>query len=155
MYDAWKKDPNSVHVSWAAYFTNVEKGLDPGKAFVAPPTILPSSYSVSSPESTASQDAHFAIQTARAKELVDSFRQLGHIQSKLDPLGLAKPQSDPRLDYRYYGFTEADLSKEFFIEGRKERLGDIIQRLENTYCGTVGVQFMHLEVNIFIDLFEF
>jgi len=36
MYDAWRKDPSSVHVSWSAYFKNIENGLAPGAAFQLP-----------------------------------------------------------------------------------------------------------------------
>jgi hypothetical protein len=39
MYAEWKKDPSSVHVSWNAYFTNIESGMEPSLAFQTPPTI--------------------------------------------------------------------------------------------------------------------
>lgn len=41
MFDAWKRDPQSVHVSWRAYFQNMEAGAEPGSAFSAPPTLVP------------------------------------------------------------------------------------------------------------------
>merc|ERR1712062_497192 len=36
MYANWKADPQSVHASWDAYFTNLEAGVDPNLAFAAP-----------------------------------------------------------------------------------------------------------------------
>ena len=41
MYMAWKEDPNSVHISWQAYFKNVEDGSMPlYQAFQAPPNLV-------------------------------------------------------------------------------------------------------------------
>jgi hypothetical protein len=39
MYQAWKRDANSVHASWASYFRSVDAGRAPGEAFTAPPTL--------------------------------------------------------------------------------------------------------------------
>ena len=40
MYRHWKKDPTSVHASWNAYFSGLEKGLGPN-AFQPVPRFLP------------------------------------------------------------------------------------------------------------------
>lgn len=37
MFEAWKENPKSVHVSWQAYFENVERGKAPGTAHAMPP----------------------------------------------------------------------------------------------------------------------
>jgi 2-oxoglutarate dehydrogenase N-terminus len=42
MYRHWKHDPSSVHASWDAYFSGMDKGLPSFKAFQPPPTHLPS-----------------------------------------------------------------------------------------------------------------
>lgn len=41
MYRSWKEDPNSVHVSWRAYFSGMDRGLKSQDAFQPPPTFLP------------------------------------------------------------------------------------------------------------------
>lgn len=41
MYRHWRQDPSSVHVSWDAYFSGMEKGLPSSKAFSPPPSLLP------------------------------------------------------------------------------------------------------------------
>ena len=42
MYMAWKRDPASVHVSWQAYFHNMESGEMPiSRAFTPPPNLMP------------------------------------------------------------------------------------------------------------------
>lgn len=41
MYRHWKGDPKSVHASWDAYFSGLEKGLPSSEAFQRPPTAMP------------------------------------------------------------------------------------------------------------------
>lgn len=41
MYRHWRQDPSSVHASWDAYFSGMDKGLPSSKAFTPPPSILP------------------------------------------------------------------------------------------------------------------
>ena len=41
MYRHWKQDPTSVHSSWDAYFSGMDKGLPSSKAFTLPPPLLP------------------------------------------------------------------------------------------------------------------
>jgi hypothetical protein len=40
MYDNWLQDPKSVHISWAAYFTNLDAGVDSTQAFTALPSVV-------------------------------------------------------------------------------------------------------------------
>jgi hypothetical protein len=39
MFENWKKDPKSVHISWDIYFSNIENGKDVLEAFQSPPII--------------------------------------------------------------------------------------------------------------------
>jgi hypothetical protein len=39
MYQQWKKDNTSVHISWAFYFTNVESGISTENSFQSPPSL--------------------------------------------------------------------------------------------------------------------
>ncbi|KAM9932505.1 hypothetical protein OXX80_007862, partial [Metschnikowia pulcherrima] len=41
MYEAWRQDPSSVHVSWNAYFKNLDGGAPASAAYSAPPTLVP------------------------------------------------------------------------------------------------------------------
>ena len=73
----------------------------------------------------------------------------GHLEAELDPLGLDKRGHHPELDYRSYGFTEADLDRPIFINnlfGRERAsLREIIAVLRETYCGRIGVEYMHIQ----------
>ncbi|MCA9129782.1 MAG: 2-oxoglutarate dehydrogenase E1 component [Planctomycetales bacterium] len=84
----------------------------------------------------------------RVDNLVREYRVRGHMMAKLDPLKLAG-QGNPQLDPESYGLSEADLNRAFscenlqYVNGRT--LGDILQKLRNTYCRSIGAQFMHID----------
>jgi len=73
----------------------------------------------------------------------------GHLEAQLDPLGLQKPKSHPELDPRSYGFTHSDWDRPIFIDrvlGREAAtLREIMSVLRASYCGPIGVEFMHIQ----------
>lgn len=94
----------------------------------------------------------------------------GHLLADVDPLQLQEHYKDEAnfirrfkiphdslkalLDYKSYGFTENDLDREFYIDApelagilsRKKnwKLRDLIQAYKNSYCGKIGVEYMHI-----------
>jgi 2-oxoglutarate dehydrogenase E1 component len=68
--------------------------------------------------------------------------------AKIDPLGLSR-KGPPELDPQSHGLTEEDLRRPFtsptleYSNGRT--LADIIEKLRNTYCRSIGAQFMHID----------
>ena len=86
----------------------------------------------------------------RALQLIRAYRVRGHLEADLDPLGLEKRGPYPELDFRSYGFSESDLDREIFIAnlfGRERAsLREIIAILRETYCGRIGVEYMHIQV---------
>jgi len=73
----------------------------------------------------------------------------GHLEARLDPLGLQVPKPHPELDPHTYGFTDADLDRPVFIDnvlGRESAtVREILGVLRETYCGPIGVEFMHIQ----------
>jgi 2-oxoglutarate dehydrogenase E1 component len=89
------------------------------------------------------------IASLRALMLIRSYRVRGHLEARLDPLGLQIPRPHAELDPRSYGFTDNDLDKPIFIDnvlGRETAtLREIQTILRETYCGHIGVEFMHIQ----------
>ena len=89
------------------------------------------------------------IASLRALMLIRSYRVRGHLEAQLDPLGLQIPAPHAELDPRTYGFTNADLDRPIFIDnvlGRETAtLREITRILRDTYCGSIGVEFMHIQ----------
>tara|TARA_R100000388_G_scaffold95031_2_gene85992 strand:+ start:32746 stop:36405 length:3660 start_codon:yes stop_codon:yes gene_type:complete len=79
--------------------------------------------------------------------LINMYRMRGHVLADLDPLE-KEPGKNPELDLEYYGLSLWDLDREFYCGGLggKERatLREIISLLRDTYCGNIGVEYMHL-----------
>lgn len=168
MYNAWLADPKSVNVSWDTFFKNCNAGAPPGSAYQAPPTlaspgknevllssILPAMTNTAAIGGTYSEkmiDDHLAVQA-----IIRSYQIRGHHIARLDPLNLNKVDQDDRLPQEilygcYPPFEEADMERVFklpsttFIGGKENALPlkEILSRLENTYCRSIGVEFMFI-----------
>ncbi len=90
-----------------------------------------------------------ALDSLRALMLIRAYRVRGHLEARLDPLGLQVPKPHPELDPHTYGFTDADLDRPIFIDnvlGRETAtVREIIAIVRASYCGPVGVEFMHIQ----------
>ena len=92
MYESWLKDQNSVHVSWSAYFTNLENGVSSDEAFQLPPTFgqtihIEQGAGTSAKVDPAVSDAVSAARNAlRVRELIQSYMKRGHERADVDPL---------------------------------------------------------------------
>ena len=89
------------------------------------------------------------LDSLRALMLIRTYRVRGHLEAKLDPLGLQVPKPHPELAPHTWGFTEADMDRPIFIDnvlGRESAtLREIYAILRETYCGSIGVEFMHIQ----------
>ena len=85
----------------------------------------------------------------RVDQLVRAYRERGHVVSSLDPLGFAKVRPHPELSPTYYGLEENDLKLSYSVVLGKElqtaRLKNIIEDLQQIYCGQIGWQYMHID----------
>ena len=86
----------------------------------------------------------------RALMLIRNYRVRGHLHANLDPLGLVEKISHADLDPASYGFTERDLDRPIFINYvlglETASIKQIVKVCEETYCGNIGVEFMHIQV---------
>ena len=90
-----------------------------------------------------------AQDTARALMLIRAYRIRGHLEADLDPLGLVRQAPHRELDPATYGFGESDWDRPILIFGslalgESASLRQIMDRLRKTYCGPIGVEFMHI-----------
>ena len=89
------------------------------------------------------------LDSIRALMMIRSYRVRGHLIAKFDPLGLEGNDYHPELDPKTYGFTDADLDRPIFIDHvlglESATLREILSILRETYCGAIGVEFMHIQ----------
>ncbi|MEK9672283.1 MAG: 2-oxoglutarate dehydrogenase E1 component [Rhodospirillaceae bacterium] len=89
------------------------------------------------------------LDSLRALMLIRAYRVRGHLHADLDPLNLTEPEPHSELDPASYGFTEKDWDREIFINYvlglETATLRTIMQILKETYCGSIGLEFMHIQ----------
>ena len=153
-YARWATDPTSVDPSFAELFgaLNEEARAVLEEATGAswaphPPTAAEAPRPPAAPVPAPLRAE--TIASLRALMLIRSYRVRGHLEARLDPLGLQVPKPHPELDPRSYGFTDADWDRGIFIDnvlGRESAtLREIVTILRETYCGPIGVEFMHIQ----------
>ena len=89
------------------------------------------------------------LDSLRAIMMIRAYRMRGHLKANLDPLGLATTPGDAsELDPATYGFAEPDFDREIFLDFvlglETASIREILAILRRTYCGNVGVQYMHI-----------
>lgn len=124
----WETDPATVDETWRIFFEGFQLGL--GREAIQ-----------------GSTDGDGATQAAVTR-LIDAYREMGHRLANLDPLNLnPPPETLEGLQLSDFGLTEADLDKTFVTKMSNPpvaTLRDIIALLRETYCRTIGVEFMHI-----------
>jgi len=85
---------------------------------------------------------------ARVQELINSYRVRGHLMADIDPLEYVQ-RSHPDLEIESHGLTFWDLDREFVTGGfggkRVMKLRDILGVLRDSYCRTLGIEYMHIQ----------
>ncbi|MBM7463699.1 2-oxoglutarate dehydrogenase E1 component [Microbacterium dextranolyticum] len=86
--------------------------------------------------------------TARVQELINSYRVRGHLMADTDPLEYVQ-RTHPDLEIENHGLTFWDLDREFVTGGfggkRVMKLRDVLGVLRDSYCRTIGVEYMHIQ----------
>ncbi|AUI65551.1 MULTISPECIES: 2-oxoglutarate dehydrogenase E1 component [Glaesserella] len=152
IYEQYLEDPDSVDASWQAIFAQL-----PQTTAVEQPHSSVRDYfrrlaRENRTEAITVIDPEASAKLVKVLQFINAFRFRGHLEAKLDPLNYYrwKTSQVPELDYRYHGLTEKDLEETFNI-GRyvynKEtiKLGELADALKETYCGSIGLEFMHIQ----------
>jgi 2-oxoglutarate dehydrogenase E1 component len=162
LYARWATDPAAVDPSFADLFSAMNDearavledasgaSWSPRPGFNEPEPAATTQAKPATQSGLAPDQIRAAIVTSlRVLMLIRSYRVRGHLEARLDPLGLTVPAKHAELDPATYGFTEADWDKPIFIDnvlGRETAtLREIMQILRKTYCGPIGVEFMHIQ----------
>jgi 2-oxoglutarate dehydrogenase E1 component len=130
-YRRWKVDPGSVGEEWALFFAGFELAADGDNG---------------TPVLAAAAPAPAPV--IGVFDLVHSYRELGHLVARLNPLD-PSPRTHPLLDPSEFGFGEADLERVVSCGGfrgcQRATIRELIMHLRETYCGTIGVEYMHIQ----------
>ncbi len=149
VYLAYVEDPASVSEEWREYFQQQEmghNGVTP--RYASAPSFRPSSlFAGGSGEPSRHGGPVDIYKQEKVDQLIRAYRVRGHRIAKLDPLG-RQCESFSELELGHYGLSEGDLDYEFSASclGRNSyTLREILDLLRSTYCGSIGVQYMHID----------
>ncbi|MBC7634022.1 MAG: 2-oxoglutarate dehydrogenase E1 component, partial [Acetobacteraceae bacterium] len=162
MYARWVGDPGAVDASFADLFgamndetrailtdaSGASWAPRPRSMDDAPATQEPRRRTTDAPRN-ADQVRAATKDSLRALMMIRTYRVRGHLEAQLDPLGLQVPKPHPELDPATHGFRDADMDRPVFIDyvlGLETATPrQILQILRQTYCGPIGVEFMHIQ----------
>ena len=124
-YRKWREDPASVDESWRFFF----EGFELGASRLAGPAL------------DARRQTGIVL-------LIHAYRDLGHFVAHLDPLGEPR-QTHALLELHQFGLDDTDLDSTFetspFIGLPQATLRQLLAALRETYCRTIGVEYMHIQ----------
>ena len=144
LYSRYRQDAGSVPSSWREEFerngnSSVSVSQGPGPSFRP--------WSIFNPPAP-NRGLRSASLQDRLNQLIRNHRVRGHRMAAVNPLG-PPPAPPPELELSYYGFREKELES---LTGcaslpydQPLTVREIFQRLRNTYCRSIGVQFMHID----------
>jgi 2-oxoglutarate dehydrogenase E1 component len=147
LYETWLAHPESVPAEWAGDFAEL-RGDSPDVPH-APVVQSFVELGRSGRVRGAMVDATTMAKQVLVLRLISKYRTLGFFHAELDPLRRHEPPYLADLDFRTYGFTDADLDTEFDVGSfragpARMRLRDIHAALTETYTRTLGLEYMYI-----------
>ena len=157
LYEAYLNNPGSVPEKWREYFDALQHvpaagGTDARDVAHAP---VVESFAQRAKEGTlrpqggSSVDLSVARKQVFVQQLIAAYRYVGNQWADLDPLKRTERPHIPELEPAFYDLTEPDMDMTFNAQslyfGKEQMtLREIMQALRETYCGTVGAEFMYI-----------
>jgi len=157
LYESYLKNPGSVPDTWRQYFDNMQM-VPAADGSAQSPDIahapIVQSFAERSREGTLRPrlmggDASSARKQVFVQQLVAAYRFLGNRWADLDPLKRQERPSIPELEPAFYDFTEGDHANIYsaantYFGFDTAPLREIVRALHETYCGSIGAEFMHM-----------
>ncbi len=152
LYENYLNDPRSVEEGWRRIFDAFPKMETAEQSHASVRDYFRRLAHENSSESVTVIDPQASAKLVKVLQFINAYRFRGHLEANLDPLNYYrwKVSSVPELDYRYHGFDNQDLNETFninhYVYARDTiKLGELAEMLKETYCGTIGLEFMHVQ----------
>ncbi|MCZ8236740.1 MAG: 2-oxoglutarate dehydrogenase E1 component [Inhella sp.] len=155
LYEAYLDNPGSVPDNWRAYFDALQHvpatdGSDARDVAHAPvvESFAQRAKAGQLTQKASSADLAVARKQVHVQSLIAAYRFLGNRWAELDPLKRGERPKIPELDPAFYDLSESDMDISFsavnsYFGGETMTLRQIVQALRQTYCGSIGAEFMH------------
>jgi 2-oxoglutarate dehydrogenase E1 component len=157
MYEAYLDNPGSVDERWRTYFDalqNVPAGDGSNDRDVAHAPVVESFAQRAKANAFGNKASGADLAVARkqvhVQSLIAAYRFLGSRWADLDPLKRQERPKIPELEPAFYDLTESDMdipfsaSNTYFSTAENMTLRQIVQALRETYCASIGAEYMHI-----------
>ena len=157
MYEAYLDNPGSVPDNWRKHFDALQHvpaadGSDARDVAHAP---VVESFAQRAKAGTfgskaSATDLSIARKQVHVQSLIAAYRFLGSRWADLDPLKRHERPKIPELEPAFYDLSESDMdiafsaTNTYFSTAESMTLREIVQALRETYCGSIGVEYMHI-----------
>ena len=143
MYQQYLQSPDSIEPSWKSFFQGFDFALENyGESVQEVPQVVQTAVNTGAvPEDILTE--------FKVINLIEAYRTRGHLFTKTNPVRKRREYS-PTLDIENFGLTRADLGKKFDCATQvgmaaPATLEEIIKRLEQIYCDSIGVEYIHIK----------
>ncbi|MBK4775300.1 2-oxoglutarate dehydrogenase E1 component [Candidatus Pantoea edessiphila] len=149
LYEDFLKNPSSIDTEWEIIFQNLVNKDTKSEQFHSNirEYFRCLSYDKDRYNSVITNNSYY--KQLKVMQLVNAFRLYSHKYAILDPLGLWKKDLANELNPSFYKLTENDLQESFRVDYAGSsgiiKLSNLIRSLNNTYCGSIGVEYMHVD----------
>jgi len=157
MYEAYLDNPGSVPENWRSYFDALQHlpavdGSDERDMAHAPvvESFAQRAKANAFGSKASSADLAVARKQVHVQSLIAAYRFLGSRWADLDPLQRQERPKIPELEPTFYDLSESDMdisfsaSNTYFSTAEHMTLRQILQALRETYCGSIGAEYMHI-----------
>ena len=157
MYENYLANPGSVPDSWREYFDALQHvpAVDGSNAKDVPHLPVINAFAERAKAGgtqvvqASGADSELGRKRTAVQQLIAAYRNVGARWADLDPLKRAERPPIPELEPSFYGFTDADMETVFntsntFFGKDTMSLRDLLNALRETYCGTIGAEFMYI-----------
>ncbi len=154
LYETFLTDPNAVPEEWRSYFQQLPRVSESAIRDIPHSPIRDhfaqlAKQPVRAAASVSSEVSDHERKQVRVIQLVSAYRQRGHQEAQLDPLYLWQRPGVPDLELQYHQLSEADFDTVFqtgslYVGKDQATLREIYDSLRQTYCRSVGAEFMHI-----------
>ena len=155
LYESWQLDPESVSKQWRQYFEQLGAIEEETPVTEELHSQVRKHFLQVAKQSTSmsSRNNHLQLQKqekqARVLQLINSYRFLGHLHAKTNPIFPESEVDVPELSMAYHQLDKDDLKKTFatgsMVAPAELSLAEIIAQLKETYCGSIGAEYMYID----------
>lgn len=148
LYEDYLADPSLVPEDWQSIFTGLTKKAAGGEVDISHRGIREYFLNLAEHKNVACNLTAVNSKQMNVADFINSYRAHGHHAASLDPLEMSEQLKVPSLNPEYHDLTEADQDKLFhagdFFAKVELPLSEIQSILQETYCGNIGMQYMHI-----------